>query len=126
MGSRSELTDDQFFACLRECAGLYARTVKTILKEYKVNISRQSVRERALKHPEILEDIKQENIDIAEEGLHTLMKSSKQERVRLRAIEIFLRTIGKGRGYVERQEVDLDPNGESINPINWVKNDSDK
>ena len=57
--------------------------------------------------PEQLKDIKEENIDIAEEGLHSLMRS-KNEAVRFKAVQFYLRTIGKGSGYIERQELEID------------------
>ena len=33
---------------------------------------------------------------------------TKNEPVRLRAIDLFLKTQGKSRGYVERQELEID------------------
>jgi len=104
-----KLTDPQFWAILREGAGIYAFTVRLIKKEYGIDISRQAVRDRALKKPDLLKDIKEENIDVAEEGLHSLMRS-KNEAVRLKAVQLFLKTQGIERGYVERQEVDIDAN----------------
>lgn len=102
-----KLTDKEFWAILRESAGIYSRAVRMAKREYGVDINRVSVRERALKDPEQLKDIKEENIDIAEEGLHSLMRT-KNEPVRLRAIDLFLKTQGKSRGYVERQEIEVD------------------
>ena len=102
-----KLSNEQFWAGLRESAGLYARAVRLYKKEYDVDITRISVRERAMKDPDQLKDIREQNLDIAEEGLHSLMRT-KNENVKLRAIDIFLKTQGKGRGYVERQEVEFD------------------
>jgi len=102
-----KLSNEQFWAGLRESAGLYARAVRLYKKEYNVDITRISVRERAMKDPDQLKDIREQNLDIAEEGLHSLMRT-KNENVKLRAIDIFLKTQGKGRGYVERQEVAID------------------
>jgi len=102
-----KLSNEQFWAGLRESAGLYARAVRLYKKEYDVDITRISVRERAMKDPDQLKDIREQNLDIAEEGLHSLMRT-KNENVKLRAIDIFLKTQGKGRGYVERQEVAID------------------
>ncbi len=104
-----KLTNQQFWAGLRESAGLYSRAVRLFKKEYDVDISRVSVRERALKDPDQLADIKEQNLDIAEEGLHTLMRTS-NEPVRLRAIDLFLKTQGKSRGYVDRHELEVDGN----------------
>ena len=108
----AKLSDKEFLAVLRESAGLYSRTVRMIKKVYDIDISRQAVRERALKHPEELEDIREENIDIAEEGLHGLIRS-RNENIKLRACETYLKTIGRTRGYVEG--LDLTTKGESFN-----------
>jgi len=99
-----KITDEQFFAALRESAGLYARASRIIEKEYGVSYTRQSVKERAERHPEILKDIESENHDIAEEGLHSLMRS-KNERIRFQSVQFYLKTKGKDRGYVERSEI---------------------
>ena len=45
-------------------------------------------------------------IDIAEEGLQQLIRTGTPS-VKLRAIELFLKTRGKKRGYVERQETEF-------------------
>ncbi len=102
-----KLTDKQFWSILREGAGIYGRTVCLIKKEYDVDISRQAVRDRALKDPDQLKDIKGQNIDIAEEGLHSLMRS-KNETIRFKAVQFYLKTIGRDNGYVERQELEVD------------------
>ena len=65
-----------------------------------------------------MSDIREENIDIAEEGLHSLMQTM-NEPVKLRAIDLFLKTQGKSRGYVERQEVELD--GDFSVKVEFVK-----
>ena len=101
-----KLSNDEFWAGLRESAGLYARAVRLFKREYGVEISRVGVRDRALKDPDQLQDIREQNLDIAEEGLHSLMRT-KNENVKLRAIDLFLKTQGKGRGYVERQELEI-------------------
>lgn len=101
-----KLSNDEFWGGLRESAGLYARAVRLFKKEYGVEISRVAVRDRALKDIEQLNDIREQNLDIAEEGLHSLMRT-KNENVKLRAIDIYLKTQGKNRGYVERQELEI-------------------
>lgn len=105
MGSAKKITDEQFLSVLRENGGLFARTARAIKKQFGVAYSRQAVRDRAEKFPEDMLDIAEENLDIAEEGLLTLMRTS-NENVRLRAIELYLKTKGKKRGYIERTEVD--------------------
>ena len=113
-----KLSNDEFWGGLRESAGLYARAVRLYKKEYGVDISRIAVRDRALKDKDQLQDIREQNLDIAEEGLHSLMRT-KNENVKLRAIDIFLKTQGKNRGYVERQEVELD--GDFSVQVEFVK-----
>ena len=63
-----KLSNDEFWAGLRESAGLYARAVRLFKKEYGVEISRVAVRDRAMKDSEQLQDIREQNLDIAEEG----------------------------------------------------------
>ena len=113
-----KLSNDEFWGGLRESAGLYARAVRLYKKEYGVDISRIAVRDRALKDKDQLQDIREESLDIAEEGLHSLMATN-NETVKLRAIDLFLKTQGKGRGYVERQELDVE--GDFSVQVEFVK-----
>lgn len=101
-----KLSDEQFFAVLRENAGIFARTARKIREQYGINFTRQAVRERALSKPELLNDILDDAMDTAEEGLHSLMRS-KNERVKLNAIEFFLKMKGKDRGYTDKLELDI-------------------
>src|SRR6056297_1272605 len=100
-----KLSDKQFWDILRENGGLYARTARAIEKQFNIEYSRQAVRHRAEMKPELLEDILEQNTDIAEEGLFSLMRSS-DARVRTSNIQFYLKTKGKKRGYIERQEFD--------------------
>ena len=102
----SKLSDNEFWALLRENAGLYAKTANAIREQFDVNFTRQSVRERAEKAPEKLADIRAENVDIAEDGLNTLMQST-DENIQFKSIQFYLKTQGKGRGYVERTEQEV-------------------
>ena len=99
-----KISEQQFLSILRENAGLFSRTARAISKQFNLQYSRQAVRDRAIKHPKEIEDIEEENLDIAEEGLHSLVRS-KNENIKLRAIELMLKTKGKKRGYIERQEI---------------------
>lgn len=103
MGKLSNLTDHEFLHILRENAGLYARTARAIEKKYGMNMTRQAIKIRAGKFTEEVLDIREENLDIAEESLHSLMRS-KNEKIRLQAVTIYLKTVGKGRGYTQRYE----------------------
>lgn len=116
-----KIDDNRFFAILRECAGIYARTARAIEKETGEPYTRQAVKQRAEKRPDILADILDDNHDVAEEGLHSLMRS-KNERIRLRAVEFYLKTKGKNRGYVERTEVQQETTFKSLD-INIIEGD---
>ncbi len=108
-----KLTDKQFLAILRENGGLYARTARAIEEKYGTTFTRQAVRQRAEKHPEELKDIEEEIIDVAEEGLQTLIRKG-EDRTKLRAIEIYLKTKGRTRGYIESSHIDHTSKGEQI------------
>lgn len=108
------LTDKEFWSILKANAGLYQRTATAIEKKYNRPYTRQSVKERAEKHPERLAEIKEATIDTAEGGLLGLMGSS-DERVRLRAIQYYLDNQGKKRGYVKQVNAALvNKDGEDI------------
>jgi hypothetical protein len=100
-----KLSDEQFFSILRENAGLFSMTAKAIEKQFGIKYTRQSVRERALGNKKEYEEILERNLDIAEAGLVTLMQDENPQ-VKLRAIEFYLKTQGKRRGYVERTEIE--------------------
>jgi hypothetical protein len=101
-----KVSDKDFYAILRENAGLFARTARAIAAQFNIPYTRMAVKDRADKHPEIMDDIEQENLDIAEEGLNSLMRS-KAENIRLDSVKFYLKTKGRKRGYVEKQETDI-------------------
>lgn len=98
-----KLSDAQFWAILRDNLGLFAMTSKAIEKKFGISYTRQAVRARAMQNPELLAEIEEENIDVAEGSLHQLMRSG-SENVRLKAIETFLKAKGTHRGYYEKQK----------------------
>lgn len=107
------LSNKEFWTILRENAGIYARTARAIQKQFGIEYSRQAVRERAEKKPELLADIIEENLDVAEEGLQALMRT-KNENVKQKAIEFYLKTKGKSRGYIVQVNSDVTSNGNTI------------
>lgn len=104
MAKLRKLSDKEFWAILRKNAGLFARTARAIEKEFGFPYSRQAVRERAEKQPTLLADILEETVDIAEEGLHDLMRSP-LPNIRLKAIELYLKSKGSHRGYHQKDTV---------------------
>lgn len=102
--AKRRLSDKEFWTILRVNAGLYSRTARAITKEYGMSYTRQAVKDRAERQPVRLLDILEENLDVAEESLQSLLRS-KNENVRFRAAEFYLKTKGKERGYVERAEI---------------------
>lgn len=111
------LTDNEFFSILRENAGIFSRTAAAIREKYGIEYSRQAARDRALRQPELLADIEDEGVDVAEAGMKELMISI-DEDIKFKACQFVLKTKGKKRGYVERQEVvPMDPDGNAIQPV---------
>jgi len=84
-----KLTDEQFFAALRANGGIYARTARAIEERYGISYSRQAVRDRAESNPSILKDIEEQNIDVAEDSIHSLMQSE-NESIKLRSSEFII------------------------------------
>jgi hypothetical protein len=107
MGERvRKLSDSEFWEMVRQNGGIYARTAKAIEETFNITYTRQSVKERAEKKPELLADIEDEFLDKAEGGLSDLLEST-DERVKLEAVKFTLKTKGKKRGYVEKSELDI-------------------
>lgn len=104
-----KISDAKFWQLLRANAGIYARTARDIVRTYGGTYTRQAVKDRAEKDPEQLADIEDENIDIAEDALQSLMRS-RDARIQLKAIELFLKTKGRKRGYITGQELDMKAN----------------
>lgn len=113
-----KLSDNEFLTILRENAGIYARTARAINKAFPgMQYTRQAVRQRAETFKDELLDIQEENIDVAEEGLHSLMRS-KNQQVQLKAINLFLQAKGRVRGYGDR--LDVTSGDKPIVPFNGV------
>lgn len=103
---KPHLSESEFWTALREHAGIYARTAKAITEKYNIPYTRQGVKARAERYPERLQDIIDQNLDVAESELINLMQS-KNQRVKLHAVEFYLRTKGRNRDYVERNEASV-------------------
>ena len=120
MSYGKKISDEQFLSALRENAGLFAQTAKAIEAQFGIKYTRQAVRQKAEQSfKDELFDIYEQNLDVAEEGLLSLMRSN-TESVRLRALELYLKTKGKMRGYTERHDVNIS-GSINIEPKQWVE-----
>ncbi len=97
--------------------GLFSRTARAIKMQYNIDYSRQAVRDRALKHKEVYDDIIEEGIDIGEENLHSLMRS-RNENMKFKSTVFFLKMKGKDRGYTDR--LDLNVHNDELEEISVV------
>lgn len=103
MAQGKKIPTEDIAKSLKETGGNVSATAR------RLDVSRQAVKTRVATDPElrtITEQERQGMVDIAEHGLKELMFSDNQA-VRLGAIKYALSTIGKSRGYTERQEVDV-------------------
>jgi hypothetical protein len=90
-------TDAQIIEALRNGMGIVTQAART-LKMQRTYIHKRIRDSAELK--EALEDIRDENIDLAESKLFEMIQKS--DKI---AIIFFLKCMGKKRGWVERQEV---------------------
>lgn len=105
MANDKKVSDKVFWKLLEENAGLCKRTADAIAKVTGLGYSRQAVHERANAQPKRLAEIRESNIDVAESGLHSLMRQKDLPAIRMRAIEFYLKTQGKHRGYTEQKDL---------------------
>lgn len=101
---KRRLSKKEFWDALTEAGGLYARCARIIEEKHGFAITRQAVRERAEREPDRLMELVECSLDLAEEKLLQFF-DSKNERIRLKAVEFYLRNKGKSRGYSERTEI---------------------
>lgn len=101
---KHRLTNKEFWECIAEAGGLYARCARIINERFSMSFTRQAVRVRAEKDPDQLMQIVETGLDIAEEKYLQLFEST-NERIKLKALQFYLRTKGKDRGYSERKEI---------------------
>lgn len=118
-----KISDEQFLSALRESAGLCTQTAKLIKKLYGIDYTRQAVHDRAKKHPDEVKDIKEQIKDRAENGLLSLFESE-NEQVRLKALELYLKTQARDRGYVQKQEFGLTDKDGNDMAITFIFNEN--
>lgn len=95
-----KVSDAQFEKALRETGGMFSLASRYIEKNFGIQITRSSVRERALRKPELLQEIRETITDKAEAGIVGLM-SSKNEGIKYKSCTYYLDRQGKDRGYGE-------------------------
>jgi hypothetical protein len=101
----TKVSDEAFWNAFRENAGNYAATARALVKKYNLDsYSRTSVWLRAHSDKEKLNEIIQEELDLAEHVLAVGLRS-RNERVRVDTAKFVLKHKGKERGYTERTEV---------------------
>ena len=112
----SKVTDEQLITAIKKNAGVVAEIVKTLRREYGIEISRDAIYKRKEANANIaaaFEDAEAEILDIAE---NKLIKSIKKGE--LKAVMFYLRLKGKNRGYSERQEITgANGNAVMVNPF---------
>lgn len=102
-------TADEYATALRESRGLVSVAAR------RLGVNRSSVH-RAIHNytsvAEALEDAREATLDLAEGKLWEAVNDGNVD-----AIKFLLKTIGKGRGYIERQEHDHTTNGQPLRPV---------
>jgi hypothetical protein len=114
-----KVNDAEFWSELRKNKALYSRTARALELKYNITYTRQAVRERAEKDLDQLNDIVEENLDVAEEIHHNLMRS-KDEKIQIKASQFYLKNKGKGRGYVEKQQIEIN----EPKPFKWFDDEN--
>jgi hypothetical protein len=92
-----KVSDSQIEKALDATGGFVSKAAK------KLNVTRQCVNNRVNKNPKLKEklmDIRESHIDFAEDKLIEAIRNNN-----LAAIIFFLKCQGKGRGYIEKQEI---------------------
>lgn len=95
-----KITAQQYIDMIRECHGMVTNVAK------RLNISRTTVNRVISKNAKIaaaLQDAREERLDFAESMLDSNISNGD-----VASIIFYLKTQGKNRGYVEKQQIDLD------------------
>lgn len=93
-----KITIKKFKKALEGSIGVYASIAQ------KLDVDRSTITKYLKKHPELMPLVEEERermIDLAENKLFTKINSGEWA-----PIQFYLKTKGKGRGYVEKQEIE--------------------
>jgi len=99
-GSKERIPTQRIIDCLRETNGLISLAAK------RVPCSQTTIYERArrvAKVQQVIDESRGELVDLGELALRRAVVNGEPW-----AVALVLKTLGKGRGYVERQEVQQD------------------
>ena len=115
-----KVTDRQLIDAIKKNGGIVAAVVKSLRKEYGIDVTRDAIykrRETNAAVAEAFEEAEDEMLDIAESFLLASIK-----RGEMKPIMFYLRTKGKRRGYSERQEITgVDEKPIAVDPFaNWT------
>lgn len=110
-GSKPRVPTEKIIAALRETNGLVSLAAKRVPCS-RSTIDRRAQRVQAVR--EVIAECRDELVDVAELALRAAV--TRQEPW---AVALVLKTLGKGRGYVERQEV----TGADGGPVEMVWDD---
>ena len=106
-----KVSENEFWTELRKSKGLYSRTARALEVKHNIKYSRQSVKERAEKDLDRLNDILDENLDVAE-AVHYKLMGSSDEKIQIKAAQFYLKTKGRAIGYGDT--IDITSNNEAI------------
>ena len=112
-GRKPVFTDKKIIDALKKAGGFYSKAASLL------GCSRQTILDARKRSPELertLKDIRESYVDMAEISLINLVREGE-----LGAICFFLKTQGRSRGYVERQEL-TGKDGESLVTPNHTYN----
>tara|TARA_R100000781_G_C3973427_1_gene90971 strand:+ start:99 stop:482 length:384 start_codon:yes stop_codon:yes gene_type:complete len=109
MANKNKYTKEQLQQAIQNSGGFVS------VASNNLNCTRKTIYNYLEKYPELkemLQDIKEQYLDMAEAKLIEKIRSGATPE-----LLFYLKTQGKSRGYVEKQQIDLSSNDEQINKI---------
>jgi len=103
----TKISDAVFWECMAEACGMYSRAGKIMEQKHGIVLSRQAVKDRADKQPELLKQCREITVEIAEEVIQVAMRQKGDIRSRLDAAKFVLKHLGKDFGWVEHSSVEV-------------------
>ena len=106
----AEISDKVYWTYLKANKGLYSQTAAAIAQHENIKMSRQAVRERAIRNPDKLNEVFEYLKDKAESNMHNLMDDADSDAVKLKANLEWLNRKAKDRGWGEDETIDINAN----------------